>query len=167
MNKKQPWDSSYDIRKSRVQIKYETETEEGLEEKELPFVVGVLGDFSGNNSSIKIPLSERNFININSDNFNRVMKEINPGLKLKVKNTMDASTNLLSIDLTFNKMEDFSPDFLIDQIEPLRKLKEARNRLRELLIKSEKFPEIEEWLEKELSSLSVLKKETALPEEGK
>src|SRR5688572_32474429 len=76
------------VRKPRVHITYQVETEGAVVEKELPFVVGVLGDFSGNPTEPLKPLKDRKFVQIDRDNFNDVMARATPGLNLKVENTM-------------------------------------------------------------------------------
>ncbi len=132
-------------RKPRVHIKYEIETGEGVQEKELPFVVGVMGDFAADNLN-QIPLKERHFINIDRDNFDSVMARINPSLRLQVSNTLKEDKTELKLDLNFKSLSDFEPESLIQQIEPLRKLKLARDRLRDLLNKAECSEHLEEML---------------------
>lgn len=141
------------VRKPRVHITYEVETGENQEKKELPFVVGVMGDYSGNNPSVeKKTLKNRNFIEIESDNFDDVMKKIGPGVRVKVDNTLKNDGSELAVELQFNKMEDFDPANIAKQVEPLRKLLEAREKLSELLTKADRSEELEELLEKVLQN---------------
>lgn len=136
------------VRKPRVNIRYDLETADGVEKRELPFVIGVMGDFSGDKSDTLPPLKSRKFISIDRDNFDHVMSKMNVGLKLKVKNTLSKSNENIHLQLTFKSMQDFRPDQLIQQIEPLRKLKQARDRLMILLNKSDQSEALEEALEK-------------------
>src|SRR3954447_8804245 len=121
------------VRKPRVHIKYEVETEGASVEKELPFVVGVLGDFSGQPSEPLKPLKDRKFIQIDRDNFNDVMARMTPGLNMKVKNTLKDDGSELGVQLKFSNMDDFSPERVAQQVDPLRKLTETRDKLRDLL----------------------------------
>lgn len=103
------------VRKPRVHIIYEVETGGAVVQRELPFVVGVLGDFSGNDSAPKKPLKDRKFIQIDRDNFDEVMTKIEPKLNLKVDNTLASDGSQMSVSLKFNKMEDFEPARIVDQ----------------------------------------------------
>jgi len=141
------------VRKPRVHIKYDIETEGKTVEKELPFVVGVMGDFVGNSSQPKKPLSERKFVQVDRYNMNDVMKKMEPGLNLKVKNTLANDDSLMSVDLKFTSMQDFEPGSLVEQVEPLKKLLDTRNKLRDLLTKSDRSEELESILESVLQSI--------------
>src|ERR671933_293714 len=103
------------VRKPRVHIKYEVETEGAMVEKELPFVVGVLGDFSGNPTQPLKPLKDRKFIQIDRDNFNEVMARMTPGLNIKVENTLKGDGSEMAVNLKFGSMEDFEPGRVVDQ----------------------------------------------------
>lgn len=147
------------VRKPRVHIKYEVETEDGVVEKELPFVVGVMGDFSGNNpSEEKKSLKERKFIAIDRDNFNQVMERMTPGVAIRVKNTLTDDDSELAINLQFKKLEDFEPTQIAEQVPALKKLLEIRNKLRDLLTKSDRSDALEEILEKTLQDKKALGK---------
>src|SRR5436305_7034329 len=117
------------VRKPRVHITYQVETEGAEIEKELPFVVGVLGDFSGNPTVPLKPLKDRKFIQIDRDNFNDVMARMTPGLNLKVENTLADDGSELALQLKFSGIEDFEPGAVVRQIEPLRQLLETREKL--------------------------------------
>lgn len=134
-------------RKPRVHIKYEVETEHGLQEKELPFVVGVIGDFSADNAEQLPSLDERQFLNIDRDNFDQVMEKINPKLVIDVDNKLDESHTELKLSLSFKSLKDFEPDQLVMQVEALRKLKLARDHLRELLNKMDCSESLEKSIE--------------------
>ena len=97
------------VRQPRVHITYDVETEGAVVEKELPFVVGVLGDFSGNPTEPLKPLKDRKFVQIDRDNFNDVMARMTPGLNLSVENTLKGDGSEMAVQLKFNSIEDFEP----------------------------------------------------------
>ncbi|HRJ61983.1 MAG TPA: type VI secretion system contractile sheath small subunit [Azospirillaceae bacterium] len=146
------------VRKPRVHITYDVETEGAMVQKELPFVVGVIGDFSGDPTEPLKPLKDRKFIQIDRDNFNDVMARMTPGVKMKVDNTLADDGSQLSVDLAFKSMEDFEPGRIVQQVEPLRKLMETRNQLRDLLSKADRSEELEGILEKVLQNTDDLSK---------
>ena len=146
------------VRKPRVHIKYEVETEGAMVVKELPFVVGVLGDFSGQPTEPLKPLKDRKFIQIDRDNFNDVMARMTPGVNLKVKNTLKDDGSELGVQLKFASMDDFSPEKVAQQVDPVRKLTETRDKLRDLLTKMDRSEDLEAILEKVLSNTEDLKK---------
>jgi len=134
------------VRKPRVHITYDVETEGGMETRELPFVVGVLGDFSGNPTEPLKPLVERKFIQIDRDNFNDIMTRMTPGVNLRVENKLQGDGSEMAVQLKFNSMDDFEPANVVNQVEPLRKLLETRNKLRDLMTKIDVSPELEKLL---------------------
>lgn len=145
------------IRKPRVHIKYEVETENGTIEKELPFVVGVMGDFSGNNSSQeKKPLKERKFTAIDRDNFDQVMQRMSPGLSIRTENKLLNDGSEMAVNLQFNKLDDFEPSQLVEQIPALQELMVVRNKLRDLLTKSDRSDVLEAILERTLQDNNSL-----------
>ena len=146
------------VRKPRVHITYDVETEGAVVQRELPFVVGVLGDFSGNPTEEMKKLKDRKFTQIDRDNFNDVMAKCSPGLKMKVENTLKGDGSEMNVNLAFNSMDDFEPAKIVDQVEPLKKLMETRNKLRDLLTKVDRSDDLEGLLEKVLSSEGDLKK---------
>ncbi len=151
------------VRKPRVHITYDVETGGAEVKKELPFVVGVMGDYSGDNQAAKKSLKERKFVNIDRDNFNEIMEKVAPTLDLKVKDeTSDDPDKQVAVNLEFNSIEDFEPQNLVKQVPALKELLEARNRLRDLLSKADRSEELEGLLEKVLSDadkMAVLSKE--------
>lgn len=158
------------VRKPRVHITYDVETEGALVKKELPFVVGVMGDFSGNNNTDLKPLKDRRFIQIDRDNFDDVLRRMSPKLKLKVDNKLADDDSQMSVELAFNSMEDFQPAAVVNQVEPLRHLMETRNKLRDLLTKVDRSEELEELLERVLNNsddLQALSSELNRTEEDK
>jgi type VI secretion system protein ImpB len=158
------------VRKPRVHITYDVETDGAQEERELPFVVGVMGDYSGDNTEGKKSLKERKFVNVDRDNFDESLGKIAPSAELKVDNTLGEEGSQMAVDLKFRSMADFEPEQIVEQVEPLRKLMEARNQLRDLLSKADRSEELEEVLEKVLQSsddLAALSKELGLDNEDK
>ena len=146
------------VRKPRVHITYEVETEGAVVLKELPFVVGVLGDFSGNPTEKLKPLKDRKFVQIDRDNINDVMKRMTPGLNMKVENTLKGDGSEMAVQLKFDSMEDFEPANVAKQVEPLRKLLETRDKLRDLLTKVDRSEDLENVLEGVLKNTEDLKK---------
>jgi type VI secretion system protein ImpB len=146
------------VRKPRVHIVYDVETEGAVVKKELPFVVGVLGDFSGNPSEPLKPLKDRKFIQIDRDNFNDVMARMTPGLNLKVKNTLKDDGSEMGVNLKFQSMADFEPQNVVKQVDPLRKLMDTRNRLRDLQSRADMDDKLEAKLENILSTTENLEK---------
>jgi type VI secretion system protein ImpB len=146
------------VRKPRVHIKYEVETEGATIEKELPFVAGVIGDFSGDPTQKLPELRDRKFVQIDRDNFNRIMERMAPGLNLKVENTLTEEGGEMGVNLKFNSMDDFEPAKVIDQVPALKNLMEARNKLRDLLAKADRSEDLEQMLEKILGDEAALKK---------
>lgn len=144
------------VRKPRVHITYDLETNGQTVEKELPFVMGVMGDYSGDNVEAKKALKDRKFSQIDRDNFDDLMSKINPQLNLKVDNTLEDDGSNMQVNLDFKNMEDFEPHKLVEQIEPLKKLMETRNKLRDLLTKADRSEELENILEEVLSNTDAL-----------
>jgi type VI secretion system protein ImpB len=140
------------VRKPRVQISYEVEDGNASVKKELPFVVGVMGDFSGNPTKQLKSFKQRKFIQVNGENFNDVMSKMSPGLNLKVKNTIKGDDSEFAVNLEFKSMDDFLPDKVAEQVEPLKKLLDVRARLKELLGKADCSENLEAELEKILQN---------------
>lgn len=122
-------------RKPRVHITYE-DPYDAERLVELPFVMGVMADLSGNNSAIAKPdMNDRPFLDIDMDNFDKRMAAVEPGLTMKVPNKLGGGSgnDKLSVNLKFNKMEDFSPAAVARQVPAMAKLLEAREQLSNLL----------------------------------
>ena len=145
------------VRPPRVHITYEVETEGAVVQKELPFVVGVLGDFSGNPTEPLKPLKDRKFIQIDRDNFNDVMARMTPGVNLKVENTLKGDGSEMAVNLKFSQMDDFTPGKIMEQVEPLKKMMETRNKIRDLLSKADRSEDLEAVLEKVLQNTESIK----------
>lgn len=145
------------VRKPRVHLAYEVETEGAMVEKELPFVVGVMGDFSGDSTAPLKSLKDRRFTQIDRDNFNDVLAKMTPGVKMKVENTLANDGSEMAVDLKFESMDDFEPAAVVNQVEPLKKMMETRNQLRDLMTKIDRSEDLEDIIEKVLSNDENLK----------
>lgn len=157
------------VRKPRVHITYDVETGGAEQTKELPFVVGVMGDYSGDNTENKKSLKERKFVSIDRDNFNQVMGNVSPSVSMKVENTLAGDNSEMAVDLKFNHMDDFHPTAIVNQVEPLKQLLEARNKLRDLMSKADRSEELENILEDILKStdkVASISQELGLGKEG-
>ena len=144
------------VRAPRVHITYDVETEGAQVRKELPFVVGVIGDFSGKPYEPQKPLRDRKFIQVDRDNFDDVMQRMTPGAEFKVENTLAGDDSLLPVSLKFKSMDDFEPGAIVEQVEPLRKLLAVRNKLRDLMSKVDRSEELESLLEEVLQNTDKL-----------
>ena len=140
------------VRRPRVHITYEVETEGAAVIRELPFVVGVIGDFSGDPTKPLRPFGERKFIQIDRDNFDEVLQRLAPGLKLKVENKLAGDGSSMAVDLQFNSIEDFEPARVLDQVPSMKALLETRNRLRDLMSKADRSEGLELLLEQILKN---------------
>ncbi len=123
------------IRPPRVQITYDVETGGAIEKKELPLIVGILADLAGKQENPMLPIKTRKFVEIDRDNFNDVLASIGPRLAIQVDNKLKDDDTKMNVELKFKKLDDFRPEQLVLQVEPLRKLFEARQRLNDLLAK--------------------------------
>ncbi|MEO7986133.1 MAG: type VI secretion system contractile sheath small subunit [Gemmatimonadales bacterium] len=122
------------VRPPRVNISYEVETGGAIELKELPFVMGVLGDFTGQPTEPLAKLKDRKFVDVNPDNFDDVLKSMKPHLAFTVENKLsdDPEAGKLGVDLNFESLDDFSPDMVARQVKPLRDMLELRTKLADL-----------------------------------
>lgn len=122
------------VRAPRVQITYDVEVGNAIELKELPFVLGVLGDFSGQPEQPLAAMKDRKFVEINPDNFDSVLKGMAPHLSYSVKNSLssDPDAGQVKVDLRFEGMDDFSPENVAKQVKPLKELLDLRAKLSNL-----------------------------------
>ena len=134
------------VRPPRIQITYDVEIGDAIELKELPFVVGVMGDFVGKPDEPLAPLKNRKFVEIDPDNFNQVMEGMKPRLAFNVDNKLQNDGSKVGVELKFTNIEDFEPDNVVQQVEPLRKLVEARQKLSDLLSKMDGNEKLENIL---------------------
>jgi type VI secretion system protein ImpB len=123
------------IRPPRVQITYDVEIGDAIQMKELPFVVGILADLSGKPAEALPKIKDRKFVDIDRDNFNDVLAASAPRLAFRTDNKLANDDSKLSVELKFKHIDDFNPAEIVKQIEPLRKLFDARQRLMDLLSK--------------------------------
>jgi type VI secretion system protein ImpB len=134
------------VRPPRVQITYDVEVGGAIEMKELPFVLGVMGDFVGKPEEALPALKNRKFVEIDPDNFNQVMAGMKPRLAFSTENKLQDDGSKLGIELKFNGIEDFEPDNIVQQVDPLRKLVEARQKLSDLRSKMDGNEALENML---------------------
>lgn len=134
------------VRRPRVQITYDVETNGAMQKIELPFVIGVLADLSGQPKESLAALKERRFVPIDRDNFNDVLARATPRLALKVQNRLTDQDTKLAVELNFRHVDDFEPARVANQVEPLRQLLEMRQRLTQLLSKMEGNDKLEQLL---------------------
>lgn len=158
------------VRPPRVQLTYDVEIGDAIEQKELPFVMGVVGDFTGqqdpNNPLPK--LKERKFVNVDLDNFDEVMEGMAPKASYRVKNKLSPEGGEFAVNLEFKEIDDFRPEAVVQQVEPLRKLLEARTKLSDLRNKLAGNEKLEDILADVLTNTEKLKKlgAEAKPEEN-
>ena len=144
------------VRPPRVQITYDVETGGAIEMKELPFVVGILADLSGKPVTPLPKLKDRKFVEIDRDNFDDVLEGIAPHLEYTAPNRLTGDGGSLKVELNFKRMEDFEPLSIVDQVEPLRRLMEARQRLVDLLAKLDGNDDLDALLQEVIESTEKL-----------
>ena len=140
------------VRPPRIQITYDVEIGDAIEMKELPFVVGVLGDFAGKPEEALPALKDRKFVEIDPDNFNQVLAGMKPRVAFNVENKLQDDGSKMGVDLRFSSIEDFEPDNIVQQVEPLRKLVEARQKLSDLRSKMDGNDKLESILQDIISN---------------
>jgi type VI secretion system protein ImpB len=146
------------IRRPRVHLTYDVEIGGATQKKELPFVVGVMADLSGKPEEPLPKLKDRSFVEIDRDNFNKVLASIKPRLAFQVDNEIQQDGSKLNVELRFSHMDDFEPEAVVRQIEPLRKLLEARQRLDSLVSKMDGNDKLEELLQEVVGNTEALKR---------
>jgi type VI secretion system protein ImpB len=145
------------IRRPRVHLTYDVEIGGAIELKELPFVVGVLADLSGKPEEPLLRLKDRKFVEIDRDNFNKVLAAMKPRLAFQVDNTLQNDGTKLNVELRFSHMDDFVPEQVVKQVEPLRRLLEARERLEHLRNKMDGNDRLEQVLQDVVRNTEALK----------
>ena len=140
------------VRPPRIQITYDVEVGGAIELKELPFVIGVLGDFVGKPEDAQAPLKDRKFVEIDPDNFNQVLAGMKPRVAFNVDNKLQDDGSKMGVDLKFTSIEDFEPDNIVQQVDPLRKLVEARQKLSDLRSKMDGNEKLENMLNDVISN---------------
>jgi len=151
------------VRRPRVQITYDVETNGSPVKKELPFVLGVMADLAGHPDPDKDhePLAQREFVEINRDTFNRVMTAIAPRLALSVPNQIQKDGSKLGVVLNFQSLDDFEPENVVKQVEPLRQLLEAREKLADLKLKVVSNDKLDAVLQKVIHTTEEMKKKSS------
>ncbi|MGI8988152.1 MAG: type VI secretion system contractile sheath small subunit [Chthoniobacterales bacterium] len=148
------------VRSPRVQITYDVEIGGAIELKELPFVVGVLGDFTGQPEQPLAKLKDRKFVEVNPDNFDTVLEGMKPHLSYSVENKLSEESDApnLKVDLRFKSMDDFSPENVARQVKPLKELLDLRTRLSDLRGSLQGNDKLEELLLESVSNTEKLDK---------
>ena len=148
------------VRPPRVQITYDVEVGDAIEIKELPFVMGVMGDFTGQPTEPLARLKDRKFVEVNPDNFDSVLANMKPHLAFSVENKLSEDPNAgnLKVNLDFKSMDDFSPENVARQVGPLRELLELRDRLRDLRGNLQGNDKLEELLREAVTDKDKLAK---------
>src|SRR5690606_18785601 len=145
------------VRPPRVQLTYDVEKGDAIEQKEIPFVVGVLGDLSGQPEQPLPRLKDRKFVNIDLDNFDDVLEGVAPRAVFRVPNKISDEGGEFAVDLKFKSIDDFRPESVVEQVEPLRKLLEARSKLADLRNKLAGNEKLEDLLNDVLNNTEQLK----------
>ncbi len=148
------------VRSPRVQITYDVEVGGAIELKELPFVIGVLGDFTGQPEQPLPRLKDRKFVEVNPDNFDTVLEGMKPHLSFAVENKLSEEPDAanLKVDLKFSKMEDFEPQNVARQVKPLKELLDLRTRLSDLRGSLQGNDKLEELLLESVGNTEKLEK---------
>jgi type VI secretion system protein ImpB len=148
------------VRPPRVHVTYDVEIGDAIELKELPFVLGVLGDFTGQAVDPLPRLRDRKFVEVNPDNFDSVLEGMKPHLSFSVENKLaeDPDAPQLRVDLHFKSLDDFEPDSVAKQVKPLRELLELRTRLSDLRGSLQGNDKLEELLLKAVGNQDQLSK---------
>lgn len=149
------------VRKPRVHITYDVEVGDAIEQKELPYVVGVLADLSGQPKEALPKVKDRKFIEIDRDNFHQVLAGMKPRITFRVPNRLANDDSQLGVELEFRHLDDFGPEAVAQQVEPIRKLVEARQRLNELALKISASDKLETLLQDVVQNTDALKQISA------
>jgi type VI secretion system protein ImpB len=152
------------VRAPRVQLTYDVEIGDAIEKKELAFVAGVIGDFSGQPAEPLAKMKDRKFVNVDKDNFDDALKGMKPRLQYQADNKLANDGSRIGVELKFNSLADFDPENVAMQIEPLRKLLEARAKLADLRNKmagNDKFEELLSEVLHNTDKIAQLSKEVA------
>jgi type VI secretion system protein ImpB len=144
------------VRAPRVQMTYDVEIGDAIENKELPFVVGVVGDFGSDPNAEKKRLKDRNFVNVDASNFDEVLAGVAPVANFRVKNHLSPEGGEFAVQMQFKEMADFRPEAVVQQVAPLRNLLEARTKLADLRNKLAGNDKLEDILSEVLSNTEKL-----------
>lgn len=148
------------VRPPRVQIEYSVETGGAIEKKEIPFVMAVLSDFSGNPSEPLPKLMDRKFVDVSPDNFDEVLAKMKPRLQFGVANKLsdDPNAGKIGVELSFKSLDDFAPDAVVHQVKPLEDLLAFRTRLADLRGALQGNDKLEEILQATVTDEEKMKK---------
>jgi type VI secretion system protein ImpB len=149
-------------RAPRVQIEYDVELYGSKKKIQIPFVMGVMADLSGKPAEPLAPVADRKFLEIDVDNFDERLKSMKPRVAFNVPNALTGEGNM-SVDITFENMEDFSPEAVAKKVGALNSLLETRNQLKDLLSYMDGKTGAEELLQKVLNDPALLKSLSAAP----
>ncbi|NIA56554.1 type VI secretion system contractile sheath small subunit [Massilia sp. TW-1] len=144
------------VRAPRVQMTYDVEIGDAIENKELPFVVGVLGDFGTDPDAAKKRLKDRKFVNVDADNFDEVLGGVAPATSFRVPNHLSAEGGEFAVQLQFRQMDDFRPEAVVQQVAPLKGLLDARAKLADLRNKLAGNDKLEDLLNDVLTNTEKL-----------
>ena len=146
------------VRPPRVNITYDVETGDAIETKELPFVMGVLADLTGQPTEPLAKIKDRKFVEVTPDNFDDVLASMKPHLSFTVDNKLSDAAGKVAVDLTFKSLDDFSPDAVARQVGPLKELLDLRTRLADLRGSLQGNDKLDEILQNTLSDSDKLNK---------
>lgn len=149
------------VRAPRVQMSYDVEIGDAMESKELPFVVGVVGDFGGNAASAQRRLKDRKFVNIDADNFDEVLAGVAPVARFLAPDKLSgdgSEARAFSVELEFRAMSDFRPEAVVRQVPPLAQLLAARGKLADLRNKLAGNDKLEDLLAQVLNDTEQLQR---------
>ena len=144
------------VSKNRVSITYDVETNGAVQTKELPFVIGMVGNYSGERPDQEA-LEDRTFYQVDKDNFNDVIKKLSPALSYKVDNKLQDDDSEIQVDLTFSSMKDFEPDAIVQKIPVLQELAKTREQLMTLMSKADRSRDLEKILKEILQDQNLVK----------
>jgi type VI secretion system protein ImpB len=144
------------VRSPRVHITYDVEIGDAIEVKEIPFVVGILGDLSGKPDEPLPPPKDRKFVEIDRDNFDKVLEGMKPRLAFRVDNKLTGDDTKMAVELRFKSLDDFHPERVVQQIDPLRQMLNVRQRLSDLLNRLDGNDRLDELLQKVITSTESL-----------
>ena len=149
------------VRPPRVNLSYDVETGGAVETKELPFLMGVLADLSGTPAEALPKLKDRKFVEVTPDNFDAVLKSMKPRVQFAVANKLQGDNpdaGKIGVDITFESMDDFSPDAIANKVGPLKELMDLRTKLSDLRGNLQGNDKLEEILQSTLKDADAMKK---------
>jgi type VI secretion system protein ImpB len=146
------------VRPPRVNISYDVETGGAIESKELPFLMGVLADLSGTPAEALPKLKDRKFVEVTPDNFDSVLKNMKPRVNFAVENKLQEGGGKIGVDITFESMDDFSPEAVAKQVGPLKELLDLRTKLADLRGSLQGNDKLEEILQTTLNDAEAMSK---------